>query len=479
MTQEQSKLKEAVTRNIILFLLNSHPPVIFSYLSQHVLKNLKKEFTDISKKKIQDTIRNTVNELIKKQILREKRISERIREIEIADTRKALDLISSTDARNPAETRENSKTRDVIELFDIDYVKLSLLPRYSRMSSLYYTTASRYFLRSANSISQEDISEITASFELYISEISQRVLLFLDNENEIRIKNYRSRFITESEAIEKIKQFEEAFNIAKRQYDCGIFLTITLPPVFPLKLSLWVLSFLLHRTKALIRKQHKETLPHVRVTEPQQSFNPHIHVVLFGIDYLMNKHDLTRYLDEHLENFLSNLGDYYKTTINKRAKEDQIKALNRYGKKMLKKYKRYKQKKNKRSDSPAYEGPINHITKISIQHNDIIFNNPPPDYRKNGRNNNSETMNDGGHVSVFDYLKYYLISNLLEARENEDEPVRKQKKEIAFYWLLRLPFFTVSPKLRKKKEKPPPAGWKFIASTYIDNLHEYLDSIIS
>lgn len=475
-SKQNSDIKKAVERNIILFLLNSHPPVLFSYLSKQISKNLKKEFPHISKKKIQDTIRNTVNELIKKQILREKQISERIREIEIADTKKALDLISCTDARNPAHPRENNETSNVIELFDIDYVKLSLLPKFSRMSSLYYATASRYFLRSANTISKEDISEITAKFELYISDISQRVLIFIDSENEIRIKNYRSRFITESEAIEKIKQFEEAFNIAKRQYDNGIFLTITLPPIFPIKLSLWILSFLLHRTKALIRKKHKETLPHIRVNEPQRSFNPHVHVIIFGIDYLMKKHDLTRYLDEHLESFLDNLGDYYKTTINKRAKEEQIKALNRFGKKMLKKYKRYKQKKNTRSPGQSYEGPINHITRISIQHNDIIFNNPPPDYRKSRKEKDTETMNDGGHVSVFDYLKYYLISNLIEARENEDEPTRKQKPELAFYWLLRIPFFYTSPTLRNRREKPPPAGWRFICSTYEDMLQEILNN---
>ncbi|RLE41940.1 hypothetical protein DRJ19_05010 [Candidatus Woesearchaeota archaeon] len=36
--------------------------------------------------------------------------------------------------------------------------------------------------------------------------------------------------------------------------------------------------------------------------------------------------------------------------------------------------------------------------------------------------------------------------------------------KLAWYWLLRIPFYTVSPSLRVRRKKPPPVGLKFIGS---------------
>ncbi|MEM4575073.1 MAG: hypothetical protein QXR27_02735, partial [Archaeoglobaceae archaeon] len=65
------------------------------------------------------------------------------------------------------------------------------------------------------------------------------------------------------------------------------------------------------------------------------------------------------------------------------------------------------------------------------------------------------------------------VEEIQEAIE-EKKPVKVKNKSIAFYWFLRLPFYTLSPSLRMKKEKRR-SEWIFIGSAYI---HE-VDDIIS
>jgi hypothetical protein len=270
-----------------------------------------------------------------------------------------------------------------------------------------------------------------------------------------------------------LRESGKAFQKAKEQFNEGIFLTITLPPIFPFKLALWTLSFLHHRVKAYIKKKCGENRPHFRAIEPQESYNPHTHSVIFGVDWIMGKEDLTLYLEKHLVNFLTNLGNHYRKTINKRASDLDIQALNYYGRLLKEKYEKYKEKVKKKAKDPskAYTGPINWITKVFKSGNALVMENPPPDYSRwlSSRQDKEgkQIATDGGKATVEDYIRKYTIKNVFEAKEiAESGKLDKIKNlKLGFYFLTRSRFYTVSPALRDKKPRPPPSDeWQFIGT---------------
>lgn len=443
----------ALARDIIKLVLELKV-ITNTYLTKILFYKYKPDKNQ--RKKLSDKIRYTVKKLERQGILTTNRISKRLYEIQPSDRKKALDLITKAPARNQAETPQQHKQ----PAEKADYWQLSaqaLSPRYRRMHKTWLNAANDFWLKpKLTADEQEDLRDY---FDEWKDDVTQRILVFKDTEGEFQIKPYKTRFTAKQEALAILKTAEETFKNAISQYDKAVFLTVTLPPIFPLKLGLYILSFIFHRIKAFLRKQHGETLPHFKVPEPQRSFSPHIHVVIFGTNFIMEKRKFTKWLDKQLESFLSSLGNHYHKTINRRANEEQVKALNKLGKKLLRKYRRYKKKK------PKYEGLVNWLTAVRIEGEKAFFENPPPDRNKG-------TMHDGGQSSVWDYIRYYITANLMEVcSETEEEKgssKRKPKKQvqIAFYWLFRLPFWTASPKIRVKRERPPPSGWQFLTSLY-------------
>ena len=178
---------------------------------------------------------------------------------------------------------------------------------------------------------------------------------------DITTKPYRTRFNDPQYAKHLLAKYYEAWKIASENYDEGVFLTITLPPVFPLKIEQYLLSFILHRLKNWLRRRYGFTPPSIIVNEPQKKrawFNFHKHGVIFGIPRIMDKWEFTRWADRILIGFLKKIGHHIQKTVNNRLKPEEVRAFNKLGKKLLKRYLRYK-KKHK-----GYHGPINWLTKI-------------------------------------------------------------------------------------------------------------------
>lgn len=447
--EERGASKPLPLKKLILYILKNGVGlgVNFPTLLRYYLKLEKAD----SKEKYEKRLRRFISKLEKEGYIEVKKVDGLLW---IKPIPRILDLIhKGTHARNHAQNAQNENP-------DFKKAILLLLPSQRiRASELWWELNK---LRLKSRLKEEEIEKVVENFELYINDIAEKVLLFLDEE-EIQILEYKSRFTSKSRAIEIVKTLDQAFEIAS-EYESGIFLTITLPPVFPFKIQKWLLSFLLHRIKALIRKREKKNLPHIKAIEPQSSFSIHYHAIIFGTDFIMQKDQLTLYLEKHLINFLSNLGNHYKRTINRRIEDEAVEALNIIGKKLLKRYKKYKRRNLK------YEGPINYITKITHK-GTFVFENPPPNRRR--------TSFDGGFSTVLDYIKFYTIKNIEEVEEIQkaveaNKPVKISNKSIAFYWFLRLPFYTLSPSLRMKKERKE-SEWIFIGSAYI---HE-VDDIIS
>jgi len=233
----------------------------------------------------------------------------------------------------------------------INHARQLLTLRWERDHPIHRQVAEKYSLRSR--LKKEEQKDVVAHMEQWIDSVLDLVLVFRNLETgEIITLPYSTRFTDYSRASALLRDSGKAFQKAKEQFNEGIFLTITLPPIFPFKLALWTLSFLHHRVKAYIKKKCGENRPHFRAIEPQESYNPHTHSVIFGVDWIMGKEDLTLYLEKHLVNFLTNLGNHYRKTINKRASDLDVQALNLYGKKLLEKYEKYKEKVKKKAKDP-------------------------------------------------------------------------------------------------------------------------------
>jgi hypothetical protein len=347
----------------------------------------------------------------------------------------------------------------------INHARQLLTLRWERDHPIHRQVAEKYSFRSR--LKKEEQKDVVAHMEQWIDSVLDLVLVFRNLEtNEIVALPYTTRYTDYSRASALIRESGKAFQKAKEQFNGGIFLTITLPPIFPFKLALWILSFLHHRVKAYIRKKCGENRPHFRAIEPQESYSPHTHSVIFGIEWLMDKEELTNYLEKHLTNFLEHLGDHYQKTINKRASDLDVQALNYYGRLLKEKYEKYKEKVKKKAKDPskAYTGPINWITRVYKSGNVLVLENPPPDYSRWLSRQDKAT--DGGKATVEDYIRKYTIKNVFEAKEiaESGESSKIKNLKLGFYFLTRSRFFTISPALRNKKPKPPPSGWQFVGT---------------
>ena len=372
----------------------------------------------------------------------------------MTDISKALDLIHRAPARNShkkvaddEQSKQNTHSKELLHY--------AILPSKRLRASQLFIELNHLRLKAR--LSKDDKEDITSNFELWLNDARETLLLFKDNNGEYVTIPAKNRFLSKSLAVEQLKKLEQAFSIALQNNWNAVFLTLTLPPIFPITIQKWLLSFLLHRIKAYIRKREKKTVPHVKVNEPHEDFRLHLHIIIFDINFIMRKHDLTLYLNKHVENFLTDLGEHYKRTINKRADDDVVIALNRYGKHLLRKYRAYKRSKK------GFTGPINHLSAIKQINGSYVFQNAPADAKKVAK-----TMNDGGQVSVFDYIKFYVIKNVSEASKiasaDESKPIKLVATELAFYWYARLPFFTLSPPLRQPRPPRQNAGWTYIGT---------------
>jgi hypothetical protein len=352
--------------------------------------------------------------------------------------------------------------------------------------------ASRYwwqvqYLTYKLGLSYNDLRKAYLSFSLWLGEINQKVLVFETSEGELAYRLYHTRFNSLFKLIEAQEKYNRAWELASA-YSRAVSITITLPPtsIIPLKIQKFILPIITHRIKARLRRRLGFSPPHISVNEPQRKkrslLSFHRHLVIFGVDFIDfrdlrrkktslddgndeedPKRAFTIWLDETLQNILKDLGRHIKTTVNKNLSKEDVEKYNELGKYLLSRYLRYKerlQQKAKREGKEPYTGPINWLTSLNRKKEGWIFENPPPDAIPIFGN----SPPDGGQVLASSYLSKYLSKTirLVSALVKGKKPPKKHKL-IVFYWLLRIPFFTVSPALRERKEKVK-LGWKFLRS---------------
>ena len=109
------------------------------------------------------------------------------------------------------------------------------------------------------------------------------------------------------------------------------------------------------------------------------------------------------------------------------------------------------------------------------------------------------TFFDGASISPADYVKKYLVKNLNEIVEynkeesnddgetkddnghdkeikdsNKDEKRKELNPKLAWYWLCRTRFYSVSPKFRMKSPEKPKRNLEFVFCTTKDELDGFL-----
>ena len=393
----------------------------------------------------------------------------------------------------------------VLKEFEERRALLRLIPSY-RASKDWWIIAREIYTKPLDRVTDFDRERLGLTFEAWKEVVRDRVLLFLDGEDTIIAYPYRTRFTDERYVKELIWKYKVAWDVATLLFEDAVFVTITVPPIFPMKVTEYLLSFIRHRIKARLRKwcmkggilfskeieriferfseveleemveeceellkednggskevsdrlrefmkmarvrgvgeamkvlgvlmkaRKMKTPPHILGIEPQKSLAPHMHMIIFGVNRVMDKREFTLWLDELVIRFLREMGRHVKKTVNNKISEEEESYYNELGMRLMKKYSRYK-RKNK-----GYRGPVNWITQLKRKEEIVEVNgkkkrrvywefaNPPPDYLKYLEERMEKRLKEGKdegfkidwHGGPADYVKKYLIKNLKEILE--------------------------------------------------------------
>jgi len=132
----------------------------------------------------------------------------------------------------------------------------------------------------------------------YIDDVSRKVIVLKHVEmDSFRFLRYRHRFL-KRELKKVLDRYNRVFDNASRSYDEGVFLTLTMNPSCYSNLyqASQRISECLNRFLSFLSKRYGKRLDYISVLEPQDSGNPHLHVIVFGIPRIEDHRKLTHIL---------------------------------------------------------------------------------------------------------------------------------------------------------------------------------------
>ncbi|WP_016730833.1 hypothetical protein [Saccharolobus islandicus] len=145
-------------------------------------------------------------------------------------------------------------------------------------------------------------SDIAFLYIENIKEWNNSVMAFENDDEEFMIMNVRTRFNDKKRAFMNVIKSSKALDNAFKQYKNAIMITLTIPHIFPLVIPIKqngkiigfiplqdsILTKLKDRMMAWIRKIWKgEDIKHFTAYEYHGDYVLHIHVIVFGIQYLI------------------------------------------------------------------------------------------------------------------------------------------------------------------------------------------------
>jgi len=137
----------------------------------------------------------------------------------------------------------------------------------------------------------------------YVDDVRDRVVVlgrYVGSELVVRFLRYRHRFLN-SELRRRLRVFDLVFERASMIYNVGVFLTLTMNPNCYSNLydACKRISEALNRLMSFLSRRLGRRPLYVAVLEPQDSGNPHLHVVMFGVGRVEDHFKLTRILVRH------------------------------------------------------------------------------------------------------------------------------------------------------------------------------------
>ena len=157
----------------------------------------------------------------------------------------------------------------------------------------------RRILESKKNLKPEDWEELYDCFNEYTEDASNRVIVLkLFDEEEFLFLRYQHRF--KKKRLKKVlKRFNEAWKKASSEHNVGVFITLTMDPSTYSNLmeALVKSSEAFNRFMSYLRKFFGFRPLYIKVLEAQDSGNPHFHVVLFGVERIMDHYELTEVLE--------------------------------------------------------------------------------------------------------------------------------------------------------------------------------------
>jgi len=323
---------------------------------------------------------------------------------------------------------------------------------------------------------EEDWEELNARFLDYIDDRSERIIVLRSleedewGEREYLFLRYRTRFTDPSYVKRARARFDEVWRRASGLFEFAVFVTITLPPIFPLSIQRYALSYMVNCFKAWLRRRYGYC-PHIRVNEFQHRGNLHVHLVVFGVSFVEEKQKYTRLLEGWLKAFLSSMGVKINGMRRKKLSKELVERLNRIGMSLLKRYSRYKRRKDEeaRRKGERFEGPVNYLIALKRTGAGWEWAGKPPSYVLEASARVASRKNcDGGAISPRDYLSKYLgkvfnaVSALIEGDYSAfDEP---EGNLLACYWLTTTRFFSYSCSLASSRPQGGERAYEFVGS---------------
>jgi len=141
----------------------------------------------------------------------------------------------------------------------------------------------------------DDWLELFELLDSYRLRTAKQVLLFRKvDEDRYLLLHYKHRFL-KRELKKRLKDFERAWDNASANYGVGVFITLTMDPK---RYSNFVEACdrcdrAFNRFRSFLRKRYGKGFSYLRVPQPQDSGNPHLHVVLFGLHRIEDHRKLT------------------------------------------------------------------------------------------------------------------------------------------------------------------------------------------
>ena len=298
------------------------------------------------------------------------------------------------------------------------------------------------------------------------------VLVFRDDLEQYLLMDVRTRF-TDRELAERVyKKARKALENGFSKHKDAIMITLTIPHIFPLVIALErkgkiigfiplqdsIITQLKKQMLAWIRKMWGNEIKQFTAYEYHKDYNLHLHIIIFGIPYLI---DWDRKTGRKKEDALTYYTRTYKISLPPDAEKSEISKhiftalLDKWLTEILKSidgilgtnlwetYLEYKKKHN-------LQGPVNEIHKIR----DGKWDGSPP---KDAFRTYSAGAAYSKAVNPDDYVTKYLTKIYSMLRGGGGGIDEEDEGKVFGYWLFGKRFNSYSRSLLPQKKAPPKA----------------------